>query len=391
MRHNHSNYLSSLLALIFVFAFSGCGKNEKAPTVAPVAVKVMKVERGDVPITKEFVGQTRGAVDAEIRARVEGEITGIHFEEGKEVKAGQLLYTIDPAPYQAKVAEAKGALAEAETKLAKAESDLKRVRPLVQMKALSERDLDAAVAQEGTARGSVDAAKANVDAVEIQLSYCTINSPIDGIIGLTKAKIGEFVGRAPNPIVLNTVSQLDPIRVRFAITEQEYLYFARLKQQQIESGAPQTKRVLELVLADGSIHSSKGEVSSVNREIDPQTGSMSIDATFPNPYKLIRPGQYAKVRSVVETTTGTLLIPKRALREVQGQFQVFVVKDDKTVETRTVTTGAQKADLIAIQDGLKDGETVVVDGIQRLKDGALVAPETVQPAAPQTSSATARE
>jgi membrane fusion protein (multidrug efflux system) len=363
-----------------------CSKEQAAPPVATVAVKAAKVVRGTVPVIKEFVGQTKGAVDAEIRARVEGVVLGVHFEEGKNVTTGQLLYTIDPAPYDAKVAQAKGTLAEAETRLAKAESDLKRVRPLVKMKALSERDLDTAVAQEGAARGVVDAAKASLDSALIELSYCKILAPIDGIIGLSKAKVGEFVGRPPNPVVLNTVSQLDPIHVRFSITEQEYLYFSRLKQKELESGTDK-KRVLELVLADGSVHSEKGAISSVNREIDPTTGSLALEAAFPNTHKLIRPGQYGKVRSEVETINDALLIPKRAIREQQGQFQVFAIKEDKTVETRTLTVGAQSGDLQAISSGLKEGELIVVEGFQRLRSGAQVSFEIEPAAATSTSEA----
>ena len=302
-------------------------------------------------------------------------VVGLHFQEGKEVTEGQLLYSIDSAPYDAKVAEAKGVLAEAETKLAKAVSDLKRVRPLVKMKALSERDLDAAVAQEGAARGALDAAKAALDSAQIQLGYCKMSAPISGLIGLSKAKVGEFVGRAPSPVVLNTVSQLDPIHVRFAITEQDYLYFARLKQKAIENGAVEAKRQLDLVLADGSLHPHKGEVSSMDREIDPKTGSMSLEASFPNPHQLVRPGQYGKVRGVAEVTKGVLLVPRRAIRDLQGQFQAFVVKSDNTVDARTLKLGPVAGDLQVVVDGLSEGETIVVDGIQRLRAGALVALE----------------
>lgn len=364
----------SVLLLVATF-LAGCDKQEVAPKPVSIAVKVSPVTKGDVPVIREFVGQTKGAVDAEIRARVEGIVLGVHFQEGKDVSEGQLLYSIDSAPYDAKVAEAKGVLAEAETKLAKAISDLKRVRPLVKMKALSERDLDAAVAQEGAARGAVDAAKAALESAQIQLGYCKITSPISGLIGLSKAKVGEFVGRAPNPVVLNTVSQLDPIHVRFAISEQDYLYFARLKQKAIDEGVPDSKRQLDLVLADGSVHPQKGEVSSIDREIDSKTGSMNLEASYPNPNKLVRPGQYGKVRGVSEVTKGALLIPKRAIRELQGQYQAFVVKGDSTVDARTLKLGPTSGDSQIVLEGLSEGESVVVDGIQRLKAGALVALE----------------
>ena len=372
---NASINIPLAILVLQLLLLSACGNEKEPSVVSPIVVKMQKVERGDVPIMKEFVGQTKGAIDAEIRARVEGVLTGVFFEEGKEVKAGQLLYTIDPAPFKAKVAEAMGTLTEAQTKLVKAESDLKRIRPLAEMKAVSERDLDAAIAQEGTARASVDAAKAAMESAEIQLSYCNINSPIDGVIGLSQAKVGEFVGRSPNPLVLNTVSKLDPINVRFAITEQDYIYFARLKQKEMENGNSETKRELELILADGSVYTEKGRVSSVNREIDPQTGSLTIEAAFPNPNKFIRPGQYAKVRSVVAISKGALLIPKRAIREMQGQYQVFVLKEDKTVDIRTIVAGVEFGELQAITSGLQEGDTIVTDGLQRLRVGTLVTSE----------------
>lgn len=361
---------ASCAVLICISACGSGEKDTKAP--APLEINAMRASKADVPISMEFVGQTKGSVDAEIRARVEGVVTSIHFEEGKDVKENQLLYTIDAAPYQAAVAEAQGKLAEAETKLVKAESDLKRVRPLVQMKALSERDLDSAVAQQGAAKGSVDAAKAALDSANIQLGYCQIFSPVNGVIGMTKAKVGEFVGRAPNPIVLNTVSNLEPIHVQFSVNEKEYLYFARLKQKEISDGKEPVKRKLQMILADGSPHSDTGEVTSIGREIDPTTGSIAVEAAFPNPGRLIRPGQYAKVRAVAETMSGAITVPKRSLRELQGQFQVFVIKPDNTIEPRTVKLGTAVGDQQIIESGVSENEIVATDGLQRLRAGMAV-------------------
>ena len=365
------------IAAVIIF-LSACGKKEDTVVAgpAPLEVEVTKVAQRDVPMVMEFVGQTKGAIDAEVRSRVEGVVTAIGFQEGKEVKEGQLLYSVDPAPYNAKVAEAQGVLAQAQTLLAKAESDLKRVRPLVKMKALSERDLDAAVAAEGAAKGSVDAAKASLESAQIQLGYCQITAPTTGIIGISKAKVGEFVGKAPNPVVLNTVSKLDPIHVRFSVNEKEYLYFARLKQAEIKSGKESVKRALELILADGSKFAEDGEVASVDREVDATTGSIAVEAAFPNPHQLIRPGQFAKIRTVAETVAGALVVPKRAIRDLQGQSQVFVVKPDNTVEQRTVTLGGQIEDQQIITTGLSAGDSIVVEGLQRMKSGLAVKPKT---------------
>lgn len=310
-----------LLGTIFLGIVS-CGKSEEGASSAappPLEIAVGEVVHRDVPRTMEFVGQTKGAVDAEVRARVEGVILGIHFDEGREVTEGQLLYTIDPAPFEAKLAQAKAALSEAEAKLVKAESDLKRMRPLAQMNAVSKKDLDTSIALEGTARGGVEAAQAVVKSAEIELGYTKVNAPVSGVIGLSKVKVGELVGQGPANVVLTNVSKLDPIHVRFSVNEKDYLYLSRLRQQEVKSGQPIVKRVLDLQLADNSIHPEKGEVVSSEAQVDAATGSLTVEASFPNPGKILRPGQFAKIKTVGETVSGALLIPKRAIKELQGQ------------------------------------------------------------------------
>jgi membrane fusion protein (multidrug efflux system) len=366
-------------ALTFLTSLSACSKEEETKTqAAPMAVTVAKVEQRDLPRSVEYVGQTRGAVDAEVRARVEGIITGIHFEEGKEVKEGQLLFTIDPAPFEAKLSEEKAKLASAETQLTKAESDLKRIRPLAAMNAVSKRDLDTAVAQEGSAREAVVAAKAVVHSAELVLGYATITAPVSGVIGLSKAKVGEFVGRIPNPVVLATISQLDPIHVRFSINEKDYLFFARKRESDTDNGQEPPKRKLELILADGSLHKEVGEVVSTEAQIDSTTGGFVVEAAFPNPTKLLRTGLYAKVRAVAEVIPNAMLIPKRAIRDLQGEKQVFVVGENNTVEQRTIKTGAEVDSLVVVESGLSPNDQVAVDGIQRLSSGMVVQPRLAQ-------------
>lgn len=366
--------VSPMIFALACIAFGGCKSSEPEVKPAPTALEVVvaKVARQDVPATMEFVGQTKGAIDAEIRARVDGVVTGVHFEEGKPVKEGQLLYTIDPAPLTAKVAQAKGVVAEAQTMLTKASNDVARYKPLAAMKAVSEKQLDAAVAQEGAARGSLDAAKAALSSAEIELSYAKISAPVSGIIGSSKAKVGEYVGRAPNPVVLNTVSNLDAIHVQFGVNEKEYLAFARAKRQRLDAGETPDKVKFELILADGSVHPDAGELAYADREVNPTTGTLGVEAKFPNPHQLIRPGQFAKVRVTLGEAKGAIVVPKRALREIQGQFLAFVVKPDNTVEQKTVTVGNAVGDLQVIDSGLTEGETIVIDGIQRLKSGLPV-------------------
>jgi membrane fusion protein (multidrug efflux system) len=369
MRKSPRVLSASLLAIVTVLTVTGCGSKEQAPVAPQLEVGVVPVTKRDVSISSEFVGRTEGAVDAEVRARVEGVVEQINFKEGTEVSEGQLLYVIDEAPLQAKVAEAKGALSEALTRQERADADLKRIRPLADINAVSKRELDAAVGQKGVADGSVEAARAQVQSAEIRLGYAKIKAPISGMIGLTKAKVGELVGNGPNSIVLNTVSQLDPIHVRFSVSEREYLYFAKLAESQ---GDKREKRSLELILADGSVHPQRGEVVSLDRNVDAQTGSINVEAAFANPTKLLRPGLFAKVRTVAETRQGVLVVPKRALKELQGTYQVFVVTNEGVVDLRNINVGADAGDSRIVESGLQEGDLVAVDGIQRLRSGLSV-------------------
>ncbi len=352
----------------------GCGGPQEAPQAPPLSVKVVAVEKRDVPISQEFVGRTVGAIDADVRARVDGVVTGVFFEEGGEVSEGQLLYTIDPAPVLAKVAQAKGALAEAESALVQANADLGRIKPLAAIDAVSKRDLDNAVARQGVSKGAVDAAKAAVDAAEIELSYTKVTAPTSGTIGISKAKVGEYVGRPPNPTILNTVSKLDPIHVQFALSEREYLFFSRLA---LENGSKKGERTLELILADGTTHPHTGTVQKLDRGIDVKSGSVTVEAEFPNPNKLLRPGLFAKVRTVAVTRPGVLVVPKKAVREIQGRQQVFVVDPQGKVEQRGIEVGPTVGDQQIVESGLAEGDIVAAESIQKLRTGMTIAPQRV--------------
>ena len=375
---------ASLLLLMAVLS-TACGKSEPPPPPTLDIPVITPVQR-DQPIVLEMVGETMGSVDIPIRARVEGFLEGMFFEEGWPVKKEQLLYTIDPQPFEAAVVEAKGYLAEAKTMLAKAKSDLDRIRPLAEMKAVSQQDLDGAVAEHEAAIGAVQAAEARVEQAEIELGYTQIRSPIDGRIGISAAKVGEFVGRMPNPVILNYVSQADPIRVRFSIDERQYLQFAR---QFIELKADLTnvdeiraarggQTPLDLILADGKIHDHTGRIVAYDVSVNPTTGTFRMEADFPNPDNVVVAGQFARVRGVVETVRDALLVPQRCIQEQQGLFSVFVVKDDGTVELRPVTPGYKVGQLQVIDTGLEPGEQVVFEGVQRLRDGMRIAPTPVE-------------
>jgi membrane fusion protein (multidrug efflux system) len=331
----------------------------------------------DVPISKEWVGQTLGAVDIEIRARVNGLLQGIHFREGTEVKKGTLLYTIDTSELEQSVAESKGRLAEAQTLLVRAESDVKRYRPLAAAGAVSQRDLETALAEYGARKGEVEAARASLRLSEIDLGYARITAPIDGLVGISAARVGDFVGRPPNPVILNTVSRVDSIHVRFSITEQEYLELVRKFQTESQQAQERQKRELEMILADGSRYPYKGSISFAQRQIDAATGTLQFEASFPNPQRLLRPGQFARILAVVDERKGAVVVPARALTELQGQYLVYTVGEGNKVALRRVITGPKAGSFTVIEQGVNAGEKVIVEGLQRIRPDVVVAPTEI--------------
>lgn len=358
---------------------AACSPSEP-PAPPPMDVKVVEAIQRDADITLDLVGQTRGSTDIPIRARVQGFLESIEFQEGRPVTEGQLLYTIDPAPFRSKVVEAEGRVAEARTKLANAKADLDRVRPLAEMKAVSQQDLDGAVARYEAAIGSLQAARAQQEQAEIELSYTRILSPIDGSIGISEAKVGEFVGAEPNPVVLNYVSRNDPIRVRFSINERDYLRFAREfaeTRDRLEREEYAERDSLILILADGTIHPHKGEVVGFDAAINPTTGTFTLEADFPNPKGIVLAGQFARVRAVSERRQDAVMVPVRAVSELQGIFRVFVVGEDGTVALRVVELGPEVGSLRIINNGVEAGERVAVEGLLRMQNGMGVNPQVV--------------
>ena len=368
----------------------GC-ENSEPPTPSLLEIPVVQVQEQDVPIILEMVGQTSGSRDIPIRARVDGTLESINFLEGRKVEEGQLLYTIETRPFDAKVAEAKSYLAEARTARVKAKSDLNRIRPLADINAVSQQTLDSAVAQFNAAKAAVQAAQAQVEQAEIELSYTNIRAPISGRIGLSEAKVGEYVGKDPNPIVLNYVSQIDPITVKFSINEREYLKFARkfihaIKKldKSSKENSTDTPNSLELILADGTVHEHKGHITTFEAAIDPTTGSLSLEADFPNPDGLVLAGQFARVRAITEIQKNAKLIPSRAVAELQGIFQVFVVGIDNVIEVREVVPGVNYENYIVIEEGLNSDERVATEGLLRLRDGMSISAKEI----PQQSNQT---
>ncbi|CAB5079232.1 RND efflux system, membrane fusion protein [Olavius algarvensis associated proteobacterium Delta 3] len=371
----------------------GCGKKaEQAQAPPPPEVSVVTIEAQEVLVPIEFVGEILGAQDIAIRARVEGFLEGIHFEEGGDVEAGQLLYTIESQPYEADVAAFMSRVAEAKTMLAKATSDLNRIRPLAKAKAVSESDLDSAVAEYEAAEASVQAAEANLRASKINLSYTRVKAPITGIIGKTHAKVGDFVGRSPNPVILNTVSNIETVRVQFYLTENQFLQVARYiqeleKEKQGEVDPQKAKpSTLKMYLSDGSLYPETGTFDFIDRGIDPTTGSILIQVSFPNPEELLRPGQFARITTYSETIESGILVPQRCVSDLQGIQRVFVVGNDNKVEERRIDRGPQIGNRFLIREGLKAGERIVFEGLQKVADGSVVTPKAVTPPTSETET-----
>ena len=367
-----------LIACFSLFLFA-CGDKQANQTPPPPPPDVSVVETGaqDVPLYMEFVGQTSGLKDIAIRARVEGFLEGLHFQEGGEVKKDDLLYTLESQPFEEKVAAKMSAVAEVTTMLAKTKGDLDRIKPLAEMNAVSKSDLDEAMAAYEATQSSVDAAKATLRAAKIELSYTKIYSPIDGIIGKTQAKVGDFVGRDPNPVILNTVSQVDTILVTFFITESQYLEVARHLANADPAQNGNMTASLELILIDGSVYEHKGQPDFVDREVDSTTGAMLVQASFPNPEKLLRPGQFVRVRIKGQVVKDGILIPQRCVMELQGLHNVYVVDANNKAEIREITVGPKVGSNWLITDGLKPGEKVIFEGLQKVRDGAAVKPTIV--------------
>ena len=380
----HDGCQTVLLGACFAL-LTACG-TKVPPAPPPPEIAVMEVVKRDTDITQDFVGQTLGSTDIPIRARVEGFLESRNFTEGRPVTKGQLLYTIDPAPYRTKVVEAEGRMAEATTMLAKAEADLARIEPLAKMKAVSEQQLDATVAERDAAQGSLQAAQAQLELANIQLGYARIHSPIDGLIGISAAQVGEFVGAPPNPVVLNKVSLTNPIRVRFSINERDFLRYTREAASQRNSSptgeeTPDKDSPVILLLADGSTHSHTGRIVAGDASMNPATGTYTLEADFPNPDHIVIAGQFARARIVITRHPDALLVPQRAMTELQGIFRLFVIGQDGVASMRTVELGPQVGRMWLVKSGVEAGEQVAVEGLLRLRDGMTVIPKLVKPGA----------
>jgi len=354
---------------------SGCNKSQ-AKTAAPVPeVEVARVATRDVPVYSEWVATLDGYVNAEIRPQVSGYIIRQDYKEGSLVGKGQVLFEIDPRPFQATLDRTKGDLAQAQAQLGKATLDVERDTPLAEGKAIAKSQLDNEVQAKLGAQAAVESAKAAMEQAELNLEWTKVTSLVDGIAGIAQVQIGNLVGPSSN---LTSVSQVDPIKAFFPINEHEYL-IAQSKGNAISGN--HTIRffgtTVELILADGSVYPQKGKVLLADRQVDPNTGTIRIIAAFPNPGNILRPGQYGRVRVQTSMKRDALLIPQSAVAQSQGSYQVAVVGNDHKVNMRTVKPGATVGAMWVIDEGLKPGEQVAAEGPQKIKEGTLVTPKSV--------------
>lgn len=358
---------------VFILCLCSC-KKPKPPTPPPPVVQVIRLTPQDVPIYKEWIGTLDGFVNAQIRAQVSGYLLSQGYTEGSEVKKGDLLFQIDPRPFQAVLDQTKSKLAQDQAQESRTKWDVDRYAPLAKQNAISQQEYNDAVESNLAAQAQVKADQAAVEAAQLNLGFTRIASPIDGLAGVAQAQIGDLVG--PNGPVLTTVSTINPIKVYFTASEQAYLAYRRQYTNAVERATHEQELELQLILADGSTYPFPGKFYFAGREVSATTGTIQLAGLFPNPAFVLRPGQFARVRAKTETRKDAIVVPQRAVSELQGTYQVDVVDDSNKVHIQRVTVGEQVGSDWVIEKGLSAGERVIVEGAQKARDGARVNPET---------------
>ena len=351
---------------------SACSKpGQGKPSFGPPEVLVTEVLQQDVPVIKEWIGSLDGSVDADVRARVSGYLVSQNYQEGRLVKTGDLLFQVDPTIYEAALEQAKAALAQAKANQLQTDQAEKRTLELFAQRVESAQDRDNAVQQNDAAKAAVKAQEAAVRQAEINLEFTRLTAPVTGIAGIANVNIGDLVSPTDAQPV-TSISTVDPIKAYFQISEQDYLK----AQQSLERDS--TGKILappiELILADDTLYAEKGKFSAVDRQVDAQTGTIRLAALFPNPENVLRPGQFVRVRLTVRTRHGALVVPQRAVNQLQSSYEVAVVGPDNKAQVRSVKVGELFGSLWVIEDGLKPGERVVVEGLRKVRDGEPVKP-----------------
>ncbi len=356
----------TLVALVFV---AGCSRHQAEGAASATIVEVAEVITKDLPVWSEWTASTDGMVNATIRPQVQGYLLAQHYKEGDYVKKGQLLFEIDDRTFMVALKQANSRVVQARVEWENAKANLARVKPLAEYKAVSAKDLDEAIRAEGSCQASLEAATAAAEKAELDLKFTRIVSPIDGIAGIAKAQVGNLVGPGSTE-ELTTISTVDPIKVNVPLTEQEYL-------RDMRNGTT-SKATLQLILADGSVHPYKGRFAFVDRQVDVGTGTIKVAALFPNPGNFLRPGQFARVRAETSIMKNVPLVPQRAVIEVQGSREVAVVNPGNKIEMTPIKVGPRFGDLWVVEEGLKAGQKVVVEGTQKVHQGSSVTPRPYQ-------------
>jgi RND family efflux transporter MFP subunit len=365
------------LLLAALVPLAGCaGKTEAAPPPPP-EVQVVSIEQKDVPVFGEWVATLDGFVNADIRPQVPGYLTKQTYREGTIVHKGAVLFEIDPRPYEAALQQAQGQQAQAEAQLSKTSLDVQRDTPLAKQSAIPQAQLDNDIQANAAASAVLKANKAQVEQARLNLEFTKVRSLVDGIAGIAKGQIGDLVGPTT---ILTTVSQVQPIKAYFSVSEQQYLpYAARISELVSGKHAAGKNKTLELILADGSVYPHKGAIIVADRQVDLKTGTIRFAAGFDNPNGVLRPGQFARVRFPTSVAKNALLVPQRAVIETQGTYQVAVVTPENKASIRPVKVGQRVGNMWIIQEGVQPSERVIVEGFQKVKEGAPVNPKPFQP------------
>jgi membrane fusion protein (multidrug efflux system) len=374
MKISNATGFAYLAAPLLLLAITACGRGNVHAAGTPTApeVRVSPVIQQDVPVFSEWVATMDGYVNAQIRPQVSGYIIKQEYKEGSLVRKGQVLFEIDPRPFKAALDRAKGDLAQAQAQVGKSILDVERDTPLAEAKAIAKSQLDNEIQAKLGAQAAVQSNRATVEQAELNLEWTKVTSLVDGIAGIAQVQIGNLVG--PNSI-LTSVSQVDPIKAFFPISEHEYVLAQKNSAASSKHAIGFFGNSLELILTDGSIHPQKGKILLADRQVDPGTGTIRIVAAFPNPGNILRPGQYGRVRVETNIKNGALLVPQSAVEQSQGSYQVAVVGSDHKISMRTVKPGETVGTLWVIDEGLKPGEQIVVEGLQQLKEGSAVTPK----------------
>ncbi|HEY2423826.1 MAG TPA: efflux RND transporter periplasmic adaptor subunit [Chthoniobacterales bacterium] len=373
---NPRSYIAETLSIAFLLGLTSCEKKtEHAEAPPPPEVLVTDVVKADVPIVEQWVGTLNGSDNADIRARVTGYLLKRNYQEGSFVKEGDLLFEIDPRPFEAALAQAKSDLAQAQAIQAATEADFQRSQELFDKKVISVQEYENKRQLNQANVAKVGALEAALQTAQLNLDFTKINAPFDGIAGISQAQIGDLVGPQGSTTTLTTESKVDPIRLYFPISERDYREHSNLLRDAMSKPESERQAVIEMLFPDGTVYPQKGIFSFINRQVDPTTGTILIAVNFPNPDRTLRPGQFAVARAAIENIPGALIVPERALVDLQGNYQLGVVGADNKAEIRPVKIGPRYNRQVVITEGLKDGEKVIVEGMQKVRPGMVLSPK----------------